>query len=469
MISSLITLNSSACLSRSLFIPCFGVSNFECSPFAVSTNVPAKAPEPIINTIDPVVIKHILKDKFEVYVKPASTIEILHDLLGDGIFAINHGPYAADGGKNWALQRKTASKVFTNNNFKTLMFETFSNHALKVAEVINKKIGPKGDGVVDLQVLMFRYTLDSIGKIGFGVDIDTLSKDYVPFAYAFDRAQQLVAYRFMCPGWNYKPFGWIYPTERELARHLKTLNEFAYEIIEKRKNEDVKGITARGDILSLFLVEKLGLSDAELRDVVMAFMIAGRDTTACTLSFACLLLAENQEWQERLRAEVRAKLSETQNNNRILGSNEISQMKILQNIVLETLRLYPPVPVDIKAAAVDDVLPGNHPIPAGSRISFDPYILGRCEKMWGPDALVFNPDRWDKMTNLPSAYEFPMFQAGPRICLGESLAKFEAALLLAVMVDQFSISLPSKDAKFTYAPGITLTVKDGLNLRVERL
>lgn len=144
-------------------------------------------------------------------------------------------------------------------------------------------------------------------------------------------------------------------------------------------------------------------------------------------------------------------------------------MKLLQNVVMETLRLFPPVPVDIKAAAVDDILPGGHPIPAGTRVSFDPYILGRCEQFWGPDALEFNPDRWDKMANMPSAYDFPIFQAGPRICLGESLAKFEAALLLGLLVDKFKFSLPRPDAKYTYQPGITLTVKDGLQLKVERL
>ena len=183
-----------------------------------------------------------------------------------------------------------------------------------------------------------------------------------------------------------------------------------------------------------------------------------------------MLLAEHPEWQERLRTEVKAKLAgKTDDKQRVLSANDISQMKLLQNIVLETLRLYPSVPIDIKQAMEDDVLPGGYPVPKGTRVTFDPYVLGRSEKMWGPDASEFNPDRWAKMTNLPSAYEFPMFQAGPRICIGESLAKFEAALLLGVLMDRFRFSLPSPDVKYTYHPGVTLTVKDGLFLRVERL
>jgi cytochrome P450 len=421
--------------------------------------------------VDPVVIRHILKDKFDVYLKPEDTIDRLRDLLGSGIFAINHGPHAADGGKYWALQRKTASKVFTNNNFKTLMFETFSEHSLKVVEAINNKIGPNGSGLVEMQTLMFAYTLDSIGRIGFGVELDTISKgEDVPFARAFDRAQGLSAKRFLSPLWNVWPIGQIlYKDERELKGHIETLNAFSYEIIAKRKKEMAGGEGSKGDILSLFLEEKLGLSDSELRDVVMSFMIAGRDTTACTLSFAVMLLATNVEWQERLRAEVKDKLKDRiGDKERILTSNDVSQMKLLQNVVMESLRLYPPVPLDLKYAVVDDVLPGGHLIPAGTAVSYENYVLGRTEAFWGPDAKEFNPDRWARMANLPTPYEFPMFQAGPRICLGESFAKFEAALLLAVLVDKFKFLPPTPEAIYTYTPGITLKLKDG-TLRVERI
>ena len=230
-----------------------------------------------MTTIDPLVIKHILKDKFDVYVKPESLVAILKDVLGNGIFAISHGPHAEDGGKAWSLQRKTASKVFTNNNFKSLMFETFSEHSNKVAEVINRKIGPKGDGIVELQTLMFRYTLDSIGNIGFGVNIDSLSQEEVPFAKAFDRAQALSFLRFLKPGWRTFPVSLLYwSSESELKQQVQILDDYIYGIIEKRKQEMSRGLEGHGDILTLFMQEKLGLSDLELRDVVISFLIAGR-------------------------------------------------------------------------------------------------------------------------------------------------------------------------------------------------
>lgn len=188
---------------------------------------------------------------------------------------MNHGPHSEDQGHTWTLQRKTAAKVFTNNNFQSLMLETFSDHSQKIVKVIEAKL-KASDAPIEMQTLMYRYTLDSIGRIGFGVDIDSLSKD-VPFAQSFDRAQALSTQRFISPLWNVWPLGQLlYPGERELKGHIKVLDSFVYDIISKRKQELQRGDGSKGDILTLFLQEKLGLTDLELRDVVMSFLIAGR-------------------------------------------------------------------------------------------------------------------------------------------------------------------------------------------------
>lgn len=419
-----------------------------------------------LSTIDPVLVKHILKDQFDTYVKTKDTVLTLKDLLGHGIFAVSHGPHSEDNGETWKIQRKTASKIFTNNNFTSLIHDTFMDHALVVGNVIDAKIGAGQQGVVELQSLMFKYTLDSIGKVGFGVDIGSLSQDKVPFATAFDRAQTSSAYRFLTPGWNIPVVGkMLYQNERLLTDSIKILDDFVYDIIARRKKEiEVSG--PGGDILSLFMAEKLDLSDKELRDVVMSFAIAGRDTTACTLSFSLMLLAQNPTWQEALRREVRQILGDR--DDRFPTVPEMGNMKILNGVVLESLRLYPPVPMDLKEAAIDDVLPDGRTVTKGTRIVFEVFVMGRSETLWH-EPLKFDPDRWSRMEKLPSPYEFPQFQAGPRICLGETFAKHEARTLIAYLIDRYELSLPAPDSVFTYAPGITLTVKDGLNLMVKRI
>ena len=392
----------------------------------------------------------------------------LRELLGHGIFAINHGPYSEDKGASWMLQRKTAAKVFTNNNFKNLMLKTFSEHALRTCNEIDQQLNTDGTGIVEMQRLMYKFTLSSIGKIGFGVDIESLSGGSDDFSNVFDQAQFYSSQRFISPFWNVPILGkLLYKGERELPKNIDMLNSYIYKIITLRKQEVKQGTGDTGDILTLFLQEKLNLTDSELRDVVFSFLIAGRDTTACTLSFAIMLLAQNPDWQEKLRKEIRQVLGSRED--RALNSNEISQMKLLQNIVMETLRLYPPVPVDIKEAAVDDRLPQGQLIPKGSRMTYEPYVMGRLEKFWGEESEKFNPDRWLKMKTLPSPYEFPQFQAGPRICLGETLAKFEAALFLGVLVDRYKLSCEDLNQVFTYQPGVTLSIKGGLHLRVTKL
>jgi hypothetical protein len=65
---------------------------------------------------------------------------------------------------------------------------------------------------------------------------------------------------------------------------------------------------------------------------------------------------------------------------------------------------------------VDDILPGGHYVMKGTRLSYEPFVMGRLEQFWGKDAAEYNPDRWLSLPNLPTAYEFPQFQAGPRQC-----------------------------------------------------
>jgi hypothetical protein len=125
-------------------------------------------------TIDPVVVEHILKTNYNNYLKyPAGHPEIFPLKVGflrDGIFASNHGPKSADQGRMWYFQRKIASKIFTKKNFRTLFAKTFSDYS---HDVINLLHASQGE-VVDWQQISMRYTMDVIGKIGFGIEFDTL-------------------------------------------------------------------------------------------------------------------------------------------------------------------------------------------------------------------------------------------------------------------------------------------------------
>jgi cytochrome P450 len=434
-------------------------------------------PRCTINTADPELVKFILKDEFNVFLKTTMLICVLKDLLGNGIFATNHGPLAPDGGQNWLVQRKTASKIFTRNQFQDFMYTVFNRHGKKLCHILDDKIALESNSInhgsaqIEMQSYMFRYTMDSIGVIGFGQELETLSSDSVPFADAFDRAQKLVAYRFLTPYW-YTPLGrMLYSNEREIARHVKTLDDFAFQVIEtRRKQIEEKGVE-REDILSLFMKEQLQLSDRDLRDVVMSFLIAGRDTTACCLIFSLYLLAKHPEIQQKARLEVQEQIPADMDGDRIPNVNDLTKLKIIWGIVMESLRLYPPVPTDVKELFVHDVvLPNGHKAPIGTSISFEPYVMGRLKEFWGLDAEEFRPDRWlAQGFQMPTPYEFPNFQAGPRSCLGESMAKFEAQLVLCLLLNRYRFELANPEIPVTYAVGLTMSVKGGLHLKVSKL
>mmetsp|Transcript_1951 Transcript_1951/g.2783 ORF Transcript_1951/g.2783 Transcript_1951/m.2783 type:complete len:334 (+) Transcript_1951:1384-2385(+) len=231
-----------------------------------------------ISTRDPVVVKHILGDQFNTYVKSDIVVDYFADLLGKGIFAVNHGSYADDEGKAWYFQRKTASKIFTKNKFTGHVHNTLINNTRKIIKNLDRHIS-SGEKEIMMQTQFFKFTLDTIGDIGFGVDLDTLNKRDVPFANAFDTAQKFIAKRTLTPGWQ--NFKWLYPSERKIKKSIDILDSFCAEIIGERLSLSKDQIAEKGDILSLFLQADDSLSKTYLRDILMSFFIAGRDTTAC--------------------------------------------------------------------------------------------------------------------------------------------------------------------------------------------
>ena len=284
-----------------------------------------------IVTTDPAVVKHILADKFDRYVKKLDYIFGFRALLGDGIFSIDHGPHAADGGAAWRRQRKLAARIFTVNNFKASMCDAFRRNAAAVQAVLARRAGAP----VDIQDLWFRFTMDSIGELGFGVQMGTLQEAMggggggggtargLLFARAFDSAHRRML-SFKHSLLTLLSIDLLPPPFRQLGRavfsrlngnavgffaDIAALDSFSYKLIRQRRAEGAAALDAKGDLLALFMRAPLdegepAVSDRELRDVVMSFIIAGRDTTACLLSWATLLLCQHPRIAAKLRAEI---------------------------------------------------------------------------------------------------------------------------------------------------------------------
>ncbi|GMP58340.1 hypothetical protein CsSME_00022042 [Camellia sinensis var. sinensis] len=442
---------------------------------------------------DPASVEHVLKTNFANYPKGEVYHSYMEVLLGDGIFNVD--------GELWRRQRKTASFEFASKNLRDFSTVVFREYSLKLSSILNQSSLQNQE--VDMQELFMRMTLDSICKVGFGVEIGTLAP-HLPensFARAFDTANIIVTLRFIDPLWKIKKFLKV-GSEAVLDQSIKIIDDFTYSVIRRRKaeiestGETCKNEKMKHDILSRFI--ELGkdpennMTDKSLRDVVLNFVIAGRDTTATTLSWAIYMVMTHSHVADKLYSDLKAfeeerakeeKVSLFQYNtedpesfNRratqfagLLTYNSLGRLSYLHAVITETLRLYPAVPQDPKGILEDDILPDGTKVKAGGMVTYVPYSMGRMEYNWGSDAASFKPERWLKGGCFQNAspFKFTAFQAGPRICLGKDSAYLQMKMALAIMCRFFKFSLvPGHPVK--YRMMTILSMAHGLKVTIDR-
>jgi cytochrome P450 len=377
---------------------------------------------------DPECVKWVLQTNFRNYEKGPHMAHLLGPLLGQGIFVAN--------GDAWKHQRTTAKPLFRTESIKDMLpvFVSGAQTVIAALERVATDAEP-----IDLQNLFMRYTLDSIGLVGFGHDIGSLHRP-VEFSYLFDRAQAEIDKRADNPLREYV-LGWGGGLEADIAR----MDQFVLGIIRRRRAEPPDELRQKSDLLSRYLClrdpQGLPFSDAYLRDVVMNFLIAGRDTTAILLTWAFYLLARHPEAADRAIDEIDERVG-----GRVPTWDDLGQLPYLRAVLDETLRLYPPVPSNFKMAVQDDVLPNGVRVKAGTYVGFNAYTIHRSRQLWGDDADQFVPERWLDRERVRAMHPFQYFPflAGPRVCLGMHMALLEAKLLAVMVLQRF---------RFRLAPG----------------
>lgn len=420
----------------------------------------------IINLADPRDVERVLKTNVDNYVKSDELRQVLGSVLGSGIFIANHA-WTADGGANWKLQRKIAARIFTGKNFRHHFMGCFIQHARKVCRLVDCHAA--SGQPLDMQSVFFKFTLDCIGQLGFGVSLGCLEGKEQPFAKAFDRAQHIATHRFYSVGWDLPLSSVLMPSERELRRCVKQMDDFARGVITERA-ADTAALHNKHDLLSLFLAatddedKPYAFPPVFLRDLVMNVAIAGRDTTACLLTWIFHMLATNPEVERKLRLEVHAAFGAA--GEPTYDTLTAAHMPYLHGCVSEVLRLWPPVPIDPKVCVEDDELPSGQKVPAGSIVQYVPFVMGRDAALW-PDPMEVRPERWMNEKR-PSAYKFPVFQAGPRVCLGMNMAYLEAKVLTCMLLQRCRLR-PQPGHQVVMNFGITLSSKTGLPMLAEAL
>ncbi|KAG0749659.1 hypothetical protein G6F16_003497 [Rhizopus arrhizus] len=421
-----------------------------------------------IATIDPRNIEHILKNNFENYVKGPNFNDATKDLLGHGIFNAN--------GEQWKYQRKTASHIFNVKNFRDLFTEVFIKELDVMFSGTFDKAANTGQ-IIDFHDIMFKYTLDSFILLGFGVQLNALnSKEKVPFAASFDECQLNSFQRFVNPFWKLtEPItAFFQPTKKSTRQHLKTINEFADQVIQKRRKEMANGEIHRRDLLSRFMNthNEKGelLNNEELRDIILNFVIAGRDTTAQALSWTFYNLLLHPRIEKKLLEEIECYVTDDLMKAPTELYDTIKKMIYAHAVFYEVLRLHPSVPNNQKYALDNDIWPDGTSVKKGDYVFWCPWAQGRSTKVWGTDAHEFKPERWvtDKgELRRESQGQWPAFHAGPRVCLGQNLATLEALIAMIFIIKKYKLRL-MPNQNITYQVSLTLPMKEGMKVQVEK-
>ncbi|KAL9232667.1 hypothetical protein vseg_007749 [Gypsophila vaccaria] len=432
-----------------------------------------------VMTASPVVVEHILKSNFVNYPKGAQFMSLLFDLLGTGIFNVD--------GDLWKHQRKTASFEFNKRSLKTFSLDiTRSEVTTRLIPLL--KLASNGLNVVlDMQDVLERFAFDNVCKLAFNVDPSCLlsliegdgsGRVESEFMRAFEEAATLSSGRFMYafPGLcKVKKFFNI-GSEKRLRESIRTVHDFADNIIRMRL-EEIKKIGDQNnnynDLLSRFIESNSNdLTDNcnFLRDVVISFILAGRDTTSSGLSWFFWLLSNNTDVLEKIRAEVRdVRTRAGKQVGDTFDFDELRDMNYLHGALSETLRLYPPVPVDTRTSLEDDILPDGTKIGKDWFITYNTFAMGRMESIWGEDCSQFRPERWIDENGVykpENPFRFPVFHAGPRICLGKELAYIQMKSIAACVVEQFEVDVLTKEKCPEFLLSLTLRMKNGLPVKI---
>lgn len=352
-------------------------------------------------------------------------------------------------GDFWRRQRKLAQPAFHRDRV-----ASYADVMVRYAEDL---VAGWPDGrTLDVHEEMMRVTLRVVAKTLFDADV---SNDVAGVSQAMEVLMATFTSRLN----RFYRLPDFVPTRlnRTHRKALLSLEAILFRIIAERRASG----TDRGDLLSMLLQAQdeddgSGMSDRQLRDEAMTLFIAGHETTANTLSWALLFLADHPEVEAKLHEEVDRVLD-----GRPPSFADLPRLVYTDQIITETLRVFPTVWV-LGREAIEPVEIGGVNVPRGTTLWLSQWVVHR-DPRWYDDPEVFRPERWaDGLAKRLPRYAYFPFGGGPRICIGNSFAQMEAVLVLATIARDFRLRR-SPGATIVPLPTMTLRPRDGLPMIIE--
>jgi len=384
---------------------------------------------------DPDEIQRVLVADADSYVKPDFQDDAIGDLLGEGLLLSE--------GDTWQRQRDLANPAFAMARLGQFT-DTIAGHA---EAMVNE--WRDGDSR-DIELEMTQVTLDVICDLMLDVELtdsqrETIRENLGPIGARFEPDP----IRFITPDWVPTP------DNREYQAAIDELDRVVSEIIAERRgtegHEDDEDPPM--DVLSILLrAQNRGeQTSKQLRDEVVTMLLAGHDTTALTLTYSWYLLANHPEVERAVQAEADAVEGP-------VTFEAVRELDLIERVIQESMRLYPPVYVIFRQPTRDVEL-GGYRVPKGASVMLPQWAVHRSPDFWDePDQ--FDPDRWLDQSDRPRFAYFP-FGGGPRHCIGKHLAMLEAQVILATVAREFSLDT-DREGELDLLPSLTAHPRGGM-------
>jgi cytochrome P450 len=350
-------------------------------------------------------------------------------IIGDGLLT--------SWGEDWQRQKALIQPIFTRARVEGYV-------APILDELGHLKDRMRADGpTTDLGVLMMRFTLKVVCRVLFGADLTAEQEDRVMIQFA--ALNGAVIRRANTP----LPFGLPLPMGTRVRTSQAELFALCDDVIAQRHASDANG----EDLASLLVAARDGedrLSDDEVREQILIFLLAGHETTSMSLTFALHLLGRHPDIQERVRDEVK----------RVLGDKPptaaqlINELPYTTAVLKEAMRLYPAAPITGRRSLEDTTI-GGYDVPAGSDVVLSVWSIHHREDLW-PDPERFDPDRFLGNPTI-GRYQWMPFGAGPRACIGQHFSMLESVATLVELIRAFDFAAPPGSSdQVPVGSGITL-------------
>ncbi len=348
----------------------------------------------------------------------------------------------------WRSRKRTLQPLFTRQHV-----ATFGGHMSEVAAMIARGWGEGAE--VDLDAEARRLTMRVLGRSVLGIDLDehadALAEPLnVVLSYVADRGTRPVRAPWWLPT----------PARHRARAAAETLRGLAGDILVACRADHARDAPLVHALINATDPESGGaLSDLDICNDLIAFMVAGHDTTATTLAFALWALGRHPEIQGRVAEEASAIAD------RPLTPDDVSALGYTVQVLREALRLCPPVVVAGRTAMRDIEVDGFR-VQARSMVLVGVFGMQRDSALW-ENPLDFDPDRFspENIGGL-DRWQYIPFGAGPRSCIGDHFAMLEATLALATIIR--TIEIDSLVADFPLAVPFTMVAGAPVPARVRR-